>query len=186
MLYRISRVDLENTLSVLAGLAAFGVALFPTGRSGAVTAPQTLLQQTLGEAVVGRVHYVAACLLILALAGLSVCFGLRERTRTDPHGARLSRGFWAGYHWAFSALILLAIAVMVVCALQGVTGTWLFWGETFCVMAFAASWLMKGLELPTLRHRHRPRRGTGTGTASSVPEPRPGTAVPTATPARPL
>jgi hypothetical protein len=171
VLYRITRVDLENTLSVLAGLAAFVVALFPTGRSGGVTAPPTLLQQTLGEAVVGRVHYVAACTLILALAGLSICFGLRERGRTDHHGARLSPTFWARYHWFWSGVILVAIAFMVVCALQGLTGTWLFWGETTCVMAFAVSWLMKGLELPALWHRQP------TDAATGIPAPRSGTKV---------
>lgn len=175
LLYKISEVNLDNTFSVLAGVAALGVAWFPTGRSGGVTAPLTRLQQTFGEAAVGRVHYVAACLLMLCLAGLSFCFGRREQTRTDAHGARLPRTFWAWYHWVFTAVIVLAIVFMVVCALQGLTGTWLFWGETVCVMAFAASWLMKGLELQTLRQRPAPADST-----TGIPGARPRTPVGTA------
>jgi hypothetical protein len=169
LLYKISEVNLDNTLSALAGLAALGVASCPTGRSGGVTIPLTRLQQTFGEAVVGRVHYGSACLLMLCLAGLSICFGRRERTRA-AHGARLSRGFWAGYHWFFSGLILVAIAFMCVGALSHWGGSWLFWGETVCVMAFAASWLMKGLELKTLRGDTRPDPGE-VGAAAGGPAP---------------
>ena len=82
--YKVAEINLDNTLSILAGLAALLVALCPTARPGPAVG-QTPLQQRLGETFVSTIHFTAAATFISALALLSFYFGKRE-------GARPRRG----------------------------------------------------------------------------------------------
>lgn len=152
--YKVFEHSLDNTLSIVAGLAALGVALFPTGRPGGNGAT-TPLQEEMGEAAVAAVHYVCAVVFIASLAVISYFFGVRESKRTQQrpgHAARMSPTFWRNFHYACAVVIVLAIAAVAVTKLTGWLDEYsLIYGETVAVVAFGLSWLAKGLELDVLR-----------------------------------
>ena len=148
--YKVAEVNLDNTLSLLAGVAVLGVAMFPTDRSSDAIA-LTPLQDRLGESVVAGIHFTAAGAFILSLAAISYYFGKREGARRAAVGRRSPR-FWQRYHWICAGTILAALAWSAVTELSG----WgpsrsLLYGEAVAVWAFGASWLWKGLELDMLR-----------------------------------
>ena len=87
--YKVAEVNLDNTLSVLAGVAVLGVALFPTDRSSQAIA-LTPLQDRLGETIVATIHYASAATFISALAFISYFFGRREGAR-NPSPASAPR-----------------------------------------------------------------------------------------------
>lgn len=143
-------------LSSLAGVAALGVALFPTKRPGLIAgAPScgevslsgvadcTHLQQALGETTVAAIHYVSAGIFILTLALICFVFARREQAHTDRIGrARLHRvcGYtiFAAVEW-----------VLVGGALDAniFSFTPLYVGEVVSVYAFGVSWIVKALDL---------------------------------------
>jgi hypothetical protein len=148
--YKVSEVGLDNTLSFVAGLAAFCVAWFPTDRPKPNPPQLTLLQAKVGESHVMFVHYGSAILLLFLLGLMSIVFGTREGRRAPQPGKR-SPSFWRTYHYTCGVLIFAAMV-----------GILIFWkgfhwdhamliGEWISVWAFAASWLMKGLELDMLK-----------------------------------
>ena len=148
--YKVAEVNLDNTLSVLAGLAVLVVAQFPTGRPDDELG-LTSLQDRLGESVVAGIHFTAAGAFILSLAAISYFFGKREGARHAAAGRRSPR-FWQSYHWICAGTILAALAWSAVTEVSG----WgpsrsLLYGEAVAVWAFGASWLWKGLELDMLR-----------------------------------
>jgi hypothetical protein len=115
--YKAFERTLENTLSIVAGILAMLVALFPTSRPPGSTSPPTALEAHLGEGFVATVHYSCAAVFVALLAAICVLFGIRRIVeRILP--AR---------------------------------------GETAAVLAFGASWFMKGFELDILL---APRRQT--------------------------
>jgi hypothetical protein len=148
--YKVVEVNLDNTLSVVAGVAAFGVALFPTARPAGAATALTPLQARLGEQTVSAVHTGCAVVFIASLGVLSAFFALREGGRparpTARHGAR----FWRAYHLACTGLIAVAVAALAVSELAGGPGWALLATEVVAVWAFGASWLAKGLELDVL------------------------------------
>ena len=83
--YKVAEVNLDNTLSVLAGVAVLGVALFPTDRSSEAIA-LTPLQDRLGETTVATIHYASAATFISALAIIGYFFGRREGARDAVAG----------------------------------------------------------------------------------------------------
>lgn len=122
--YKVFDHTLDNTLSTVAGVAALGVALFPTSRPPTATVPPTPLEVHLGEGHVAVVHYSCAGVFIVLLGVMCVIFGVREGKRTRQRvgrQARLSPTFWRWFHW-----------------------------ETGTVFAFGVSWFMKGMELDIL------------------------------------
>ena len=75
--YKLFRRSLDNTLSVIAGLAAVVVAMFPTGLPGeAGRAALTPLQIRFGEGTVEFIHFGGAFVFIGSLAIMSILFGL--------------------------------------------------------------------------------------------------------------
>lgn len=148
--YKVAEVNLDNTLSTVAGVAAVMVALFPTSRPDDAIV-LTPLQDKLGETAVAVVHFSSAAVFIAALAAVSFFFGRREGRRPRGPGRRTPR-FWRDFHHACAAIIVLAL---VWCAITyfGEVGPAraLLYGESVAVFAFGASWLGKGLELETLR-----------------------------------
>lgn len=148
--YKVVEANLDNTLSVLAGLAALGVALFPTARPDGVTAVLTPLQERLGETAVSAVHAVCAVVFIGSLAVLSACFAIREGCRPARPEARCSPRFWRSYHLACTAVIVVAVAGFGVSELLDGPDWAPAATEVLSVWAFGASWLAKGLELDVL------------------------------------
>jgi hypothetical protein len=147
--YKVAERNLDNTLSLAAGAGVLLVALFPTGLSEGVT-DTTPLQDLLGERLVEVVHFTAAAIFIVSLGVITYYFGVREGNR-DPQPGKRSPQFWQRYHWACAATIGLALLWIVVTMAVDWPNKALLIGEVASVWAFAASWLMKGLELEILQ-----------------------------------
>jgi len=156
--YKITEKNLDNTISILGGLAAIVIPLFPTARTTfEIThgVPETPVQKTFGgEKAVEHVHFAAAAVFILALAGVIVLFGLRESGRL-PHGSRWSPRFWRDYHFTCAGVVLVAFVWIVVTNHTGKPHWGLLAGETACALAFGASWFMKGFEIQYVLGRGR-------------------------------
>ena len=147
--YKVAERTLDNTLSIVAGIAVAFVAVFPTARpSDAVQL--TPLQDLLGETLVSAVHYVAAAVFIVSLGVISFFFGVREGTR-PPREGRRSPSFWRLFHWGCAAAIGVALVWIAVTELVGWPQRSLLYGEAAAAWAFGASWLAKGAELDILR-----------------------------------
>ena len=148
--YKVTEKNLDNTISIVGGLAAIVISLFPTNRTGAEVAngvPTTPVQKTFGgEDVVKHIHYAASTVFILALAGIIVLFGLREGARA-PHGNRRSPRFWRGYYFICAGVILAAFVWIAVTSRLDEPHWALLAGETACALAFGAAWFMKGFEI---------------------------------------
>jgi hypothetical protein len=155
--YRVVEHTLDNILSIIAGIAVMGVALFPTSRPPGSGSPLTPLEARLGEQRVAIVHYVCAGIFIVLLGVISLIFGVREGKRSqrrDGGRARRSPTFWRRFHWGCAAAIGLALAFMGVSEITRWFSHYsLIVGETVAVFAFGVSWLMKGLELQILLGR---------------------------------
>ncbi len=147
--YKIVELTLDNTLSTVAGFAAVTIALFPTNRGGR-NVPLTPLQDLLGENVVKYVHYTSAFLFIGLLGALCVCFGLREGRRGAKPGGHTPQ-FWRAFHLTCAGVIGLAVGFVAVATVIGGLSQALLIGEAVSIWAFGVSWLMKGLELDTLK-----------------------------------
>jgi hypothetical protein len=149
--YKVAEKNLDNTLSGVAGVAAVGVALFPTNNDASVAL--TPLQDELTEGFVAGIHYGCAVVFISLLAALSVYFGIREGKRPARQTRRPPR-FWRDFHWICAGVIGAALLFMLVAQVGDVgPKDALFIGETVAVLAFAVSWLAKGAEWDMLRGR---------------------------------
>jgi hypothetical protein len=155
--YKMFERSLSNLLSVVGGLAAITVTLFPTQRPPGTAAALTPIQQRLGEATVSHVHYTAAGIFIVSLAIITFSFGRQEgrRSQQRPSGrARLSPSFWRWFHWLAGLAILASVGFIVFAEREHFfTSYALLVGETVALVAFGASWLTKGLELDVLLGR---------------------------------
>lgn len=152
--YMVTRPNLDNVLSIAAGVGAFGVALFPTGRpEGIEGLLLTPLQERLEESVVSKVHLVSAVVFLLSLAAISWRFGIGERYRPDrPSGKARER--WYRFHRNCSIVIILALVGVALTKGLDVADTYsLLVGESVAVLAFGISWLAKGSELDILLAR---------------------------------
>lgn len=155
--YKVFRRSLDNTLSIVAGAAAITTALFPTGIPDEVSSLPTPLQDRLGEGVVSTIHTVAAAVFVVALAVLSIFFGIREGGRDRDRDQSRSPTFWKRFHFAAAGIIVVTILVIAATSITGIFDTHaLFVGEAIIALAFGASWLMKGLELDALLGRGLP------------------------------
>lgn len=141
-------------LSLVAGVAALGVALLPTprpglpegaARCGAEPRPRGCsgVQQALGETVTGVLHFVSAGVFILCLAAMCFLFARRAVRFDGAVGiARLFRG--AG------VLIVLAVAWAGLGSLAGIEVDGmeaLYLGEVVAVYAFGVCWFVTGRRL---------------------------------------
>ena len=153
--YKVADRTLDNTLSIVAGMSALAVALFPTGPPAHVS-QLTPLQEKLDADLVEVIHFTAAGTFIVALGVICFFFGVREGARPPRKGNR-SPSFWRRYHWTCAGAIAAALVWILVTELIGRPSRSLLIGEAVSVWAFGASWFMKGLELDILRGT----RGTG-------------------------
>ncbi len=155
--YKIFERNLDNTLSLVAGVTALGVAFFPTGIPDDIDSPLTPLQERLGEDLVETAHYVSAAVFIISLAVISYWFAQRESKRDrlrDGRSSRRSPEFWRRFHLLMSGLIVGSILFIVGTQFFDVLDdNSLLLGESLAVLAFGASWLAKGLDLDFLLDR---------------------------------
>jgi hypothetical protein len=152
--YKVAERSLDNTFSEIAGVAAVVVALFPTGRPNGLV-PLTPLQDRLGEDTVKWIHYGAAGIFIVSLGVICFFFGLREGMRPRRPGKR-SPAFWRNYHWGCTGGIAAAVVWIAITQIVGSPRRSLLIGEAVSVLAFGASWFMKGLERDVLRRGSAP------------------------------
>lgn len=152
--YRITESTLENTSSVVGGIAALLIAIFPTGRTAyerhhGVT--ETPLQKLFGEENVAHVHLVSAIVFIIAIGGISILFGLAVK-RGSPHAT-----FWRIFHFACAGVIGLALIWALATYKSGPRWSTLA-AETACALAFGASWFAAGADFAYVLGRKSPLR----------------------------
>jgi hypothetical protein len=82
-----------------------------------------------------------------------VLFGWRERHRTRREGQKFSPKFWGRYHFICAGAMALALVWIVVTLSVHWPPDALLAGEWSTAWAFGFSWLMKGLEIDTLRKK---------------------------------
>lgn len=139
--YRVFEKSWENALTVLAGLAGIGVALFPTWRDDRPKQSLTDWQLKLTEPVSARIHLVCAVTFIVALAVVSLIFARRDVEESLTHRYR---GWYLAIGWA----MLATVGVGLVLKAAGVTPQYgLLVAEIICTWLFGTAWLLKGLEL---------------------------------------
>ena len=152
--YKMFERSLDNLLSIIAGLGALGLAIFPTGLPDDALTKLTPLQHELGEGFVQGVHFTFAAMFIGALAVISAFFGSREaKRRRRPRVVRnpLPAGLRRAIHWTCSAAIVIAILYIAVTKAFGLGDEHsLLIGESAAAVAFGISWAYKGLELDML------------------------------------
>lgn len=152
--YKVVERNLDNTLSIISGVAVLCVAIFPTGLPSVLNgARPTPLQERFHEGPISAIHAVSATIFMLTLAAMSYYFGKREGARKHDLG-QLSPGFWMRFHWACAGTIAVSVAFI---GLTKLTHTFdeysALIGETVAVAAFGLSWLAKGSELARLSKR---------------------------------
>jgi hypothetical protein len=165
--YKITEKNLDNTLSLIGGLAAITIALFATGRPSAIFSftPFTPLQNLIGEDWTKWIHFGASAVFIGALGGISILFGRREAERPE-HDNKLPTSFWRGYHFICAGAIGAAV-IWIIITTWFVDGPYwsLLAGEAACAFAFGASWFMKGAEIDYLLGRHETPEASGAAPA---------------------
>lgn len=152
--------SLEFALSSLAGVMAIGVAFLPTKRPylapsapacGASSDPVpegcTRVQQVFGEAGVSKVHFICAIVFILSLAVLCFLAALREKKHAadsghGPFHVWFHRGCGAGI---VAALLWAWLGADIPAGDSHITT--LYVGEVVAVLAFGASWIVRGVDL---------------------------------------
>lgn len=134
---------LDFWITNFAGFFAVGVAFFPTAPAVASAHQREM----------GYVHFAFAALLFTTLAIMSLRF-----SKTDPDGQPTSRK--ALRNWVYRACAALIAASMVVAFVTNFLPAdikrsmpSLFWFEAIAVVAFSASWLVKGGAVPGLNDK---------------------------------
>jgi hypothetical protein len=160
--YRLFEKSLNNVLTIIGGLAALGVAFFPTDRFEGSTAVLTPLQARLGEGVVSDVHHWSAGVFLVSLAIISFFFGVQEGRRPQQRAtgrAMLPPRFWRWFHWVCALLVLGGVAFVFLAKREHMTADHeLLIAEIVAIVAFGLSWFFKGLELNILLGVGRARR----------------------------
>jgi hypothetical protein len=147
--YKIMEANVENLLSILAGLAAVTISLFPTGKDAfEQTIPNNGTQNLIGVANASDVHYGASIVFLVCLTLISVCFGIREGKRTRRRKQKVGPTGWRVFHWACAAAMAIALIGVLVLSWKFA----LLAGEIVCALAFGASWFAKGFEIDALIH----------------------------------
>jgi hypothetical protein len=145
--YKVAERNLDNMLTLAAGVFAALVALCPTKRTSPDIALSPL-QARFGERAIEVIHYTSAISFLACLGGLCLIFAKVEGRREAKAGKR-TPAFWRHFHLWCAAMIGVGLVFAAVSLAVGHPR--LFWPEAICVWAFGISWLMKGAELDILR-----------------------------------
>ncbi len=155
LLYKFFQHSLDNLLTLVAGAAAIGVALFPTHVPDGIGHFQTPLQDKWGEDFVAGLHYTCAVVFFGCMAVMSWLFGRSEVNRTErpkllglpAHSGSRARAV----HWACAIVVSLAILLLVTTHWVDVFGDQdIVVAESAALIAFGISWSYKGFELDLL------------------------------------
>ena len=155
--YRLTAWAVDNIATTLAGSAALGVAFFHC-------APQNA---TPGQLELAKVHLTCAAVLFILLGAISLFL--------FPRDVLPSQWWRANWYRALGALIWLSIALMP--TLSSLAGSFynkehvFFILETTCVMAFAASFILKGHGQPGSRELDKAAVHPAYAAISPRPEP---------------
>jgi Protein of unknown function (DUF998) len=134
---------LDFWITNLAGIFAVGVAFFPTSPAAASPHQQNI----------GHIHFVFAALLFTMLAIMALRF-----TKTNPGGDPTSQKSRRNVIYIFCAALIAAsmltafVANFLPAAVKQSMPS-LFWFEAIAVVAFSASWLVKGAAFPVLNDK---------------------------------
>jgi hypothetical protein len=146
--YKITERNRDNLFTIIAGIAAICIAIFPTNiPTGGTLTP---LQAALGEGRTAFIHYASSTIFIVSLGILSYDFANRERKRPqqrDGYKARFPPEFWYRFH--LSAAIAIGCAVIFIAVTQSLDvfdKYSILIGEIVVTVAFGLSWLAKGLD----------------------------------------
>jgi hypothetical protein len=138
------KFKLDNLLSTLASVAAVCVAFFPTASDAAAASG--------GEKVVSTVHLVWAGVLFALLAVFSLFLFTKTGDAEIMTAEKKRRNV---VYMACGGIIVGSMLLVVVSNVVKPPSSWhpLFWLETIAVVAFGASWLVKGGFLGILADR---------------------------------
>ena len=130
--YKNDRAD--RVVGAAGGICALGVALFPTGPPGAVSAPSWWSQ------TMGTIHYISAITLFIVFIVFSLW--LFRNTKVPkveklPYDKR-----WRNRIYLICGVVMVASVLWA--GSSFFTGAPIFWPETMALSAFAVSWLVKG------------------------------------------
>ena len=143
----------DRIVAVIAGAAALLVALFPTAAPLGVTA------LAWWRPWVGIVHYAAATTLFAMFATFALWL-FRLRKDGKPRLAD-----W--HDWTYLICGLVILACILQAGYNGMKGTQIFLPESFALIAFSFSWLVKGYAVDPMVDRaqsfFRPKRASGSG-----------------------
>ena len=160
LVYKITERNLDNLLSILAGLSGLLIPLFPTAPPAMVQdgfhAPTnpvppdlTPLQKSLGQPTTHLIHQLASGAFIVFLGCAALTFGIREGRRTQRYDhPRFGPTFWRNYHFGCVLLMIAAgVWIFVTMKIEHGHPYWgLLAGEWGCAFGFGASWTAKGAE----------------------------------------
>ena len=129
----------DNITGNLACIFAVGVALFPTSPSGKTTN----LQET-----IGLVHLIFAAMFFLTLAFYSFYLFTKTDPKKEPSKQKKQRNFVyrACGVVMFLCILLMAIFHMLPDSSKSMLADLnpIYWLEAFAIVAFGASWFVKG------------------------------------------
>ena len=128
----------DRTASIIAAIAALGVAFFPT------SAPENVAPLPWWSPITGVIHYVSAVILFAMFAVFALwLFRLTADKENIPPDKRRRNLVYL--------LCGIVIVVSVIWALfAGLNGRSIFWPESIALVAFSISWLVKGYALRTI------------------------------------
>lgn len=130
----------DDWVATLAGIAAFGLALFPNESQAIVT----VSQEALGLKVSSMFHYASALTFFICLGVF--CYYKFPKT-ASPRRRRIY--FWCGHVILVSTILITITSYLKVKGspdMQAIVIDWnlVLWLEAIGIWAFAFSWLVKG------------------------------------------
>ena len=128
---------MDRVVGIVAGIAAFGVAFFPTEAPQGLSAPEWWVDR------MNVLHYASAATLFVMFA----VFALVLFPHTDPRKNRTTfaqrlRDWRNKVYYACGAAIVASITLAFWLGRR--EGGSIFWPEAVAIVAFATSWLVKG------------------------------------------
>src|SRR5689334_7211475 len=130
--YKVAERNLDNLLTIAAGVFAALVALCPTKRPS-TDIPLSPLQARFGEKTIEIIHYTSAISFLACLGGLCLIFAKIEGMREAKAGKRPPVS-WRHFHIWCASLIGVGLVFAGVSLATGHPR--LFWPEALCVWAF--------------------------------------------------